>query len=522
MKRINLVELCDNFRGSMLALCLLCSTIYAFAQGQNYLLQLLQSDFRVNDDSGNASQLAPAAAMANDGSFVITWYDERNDKSDIFAQRYEAAGTRIAANFQVTDISSSKSHYYPMEPNIAIDMNRNFIIAWDDFRSSADIYAQRYQNSGLPISSNFKAHDSLSLHGFASAVAMNGAGAFALAWVDNSASYFQRFDQEGQRLGEVIKMTNPDEYFNSPAILLDEDSNLITIGLGISYSNSSSIYSQRFNSSGLPHGSALKISSANTGAGGGYTYFNMTATATDAYGNYIVVWRDSRNGNADIYAQRFDSSGTALGDNFKVNDDLGVAAQSAPSTAMDLPGNCIIVWTDKRDGNSDIYGQFYDKDGKAIGSNYKVTRETNASNQSAPSVAMKDGKILTVWQDDRESSRGSDIWANITEYSISGVGQVEDLTVPGKIMLSQNYPNPFNPSTRINYWLSESSMTELAIFNSTGQRIVTLISTHQPAGFHTAFWNGCNEKGVQAPSGIYLAKLFSMNSVKVKKMIYIK
>lgn len=201
--------------------------IPVIAQGLNHLPHLLQSDYRVNDDSGNASQLASATAMADDGSYVITWYDERNDKSDIFAQRYEAAGTRIAANFQVTDISSSKSHYYPMEPNIAFDLNRNFIIAWDDFRSSADIYAQQYQNSDIPISSNFKAHDSLSLHGFSSTVTMNGAGAFALTWVDNSASYVRRFDQEGQRLGEVIKMTNPDEYFNSPAILLDEDGNLI-------------------------------------------------------------------------------------------------------------------------------------------------------------------------------------------------------------------------------------------------------------------------------------------------------
>ncbi len=84
--------------------------------------------------------------------------------------------------------------------------------------------------------------------------------------------------------------------------------------------------------------------------------------AMDDNGNFVIVWEDWRNGNGDIYYQRYNSSGEAEGVSTKVNDEVSMASQwfhssISPSVAMDSSGNFIIVWEDGRNGKSDIYYQ---------------------------------------------------------------------------------------------------------------------------------------------------------------------
>ena len=99
--------------------------------------------------------------------------------------------------------------------------------------------------------------------------------------------------------------------------------------------------------------------------------------------------------------------------------------------------------------------------------------------------------------------------------------------VPTVYNLSQNYPNPFNPTTTISYQLPMVSDVELSIYNMLGQKIATLISARQPAGYYQVIWQGRNDDGRPAGSGIYVYRLTarSQNSaiyVRSMKMIYLK
>ena len=79
--------------------------------------------------------------------------------------------------------------------------------------------------------------------------------------------------------------------------------------------------------------------------------------------------------------------------------------------------------------------------------------------------------------------------------------------LPEQFYLGQNYPNPFNPSTIIPYQLPVSTRVRLEVFNVLGQRLATLVDAEQPAGFHTATWNGTDAAGRGVAAGLYLYRL---------------
>jgi len=68
----------------------------------------------------------------------------------------------------------------------------------------------------------------------------------------------------------------------------------------------------------------------------------------------------------------------------------------------------------------------------------------------------------------------------------------------------------------------ESSHVELTIYNILGQKVKTLISTHQEVGEYTLTWNGLDENNNRLSSGIYFYKLTTGASSVVRKMLMVQ
>jgi len=105
----------------------------------------------------------------------------------------------------------------------------------------------------------------------------------------------------------------------------------------------------------------------------------------------------------------------------------------------------------------------------------------------------------------------------------TGVDFGENRDVPSRFSLKQNYPNPFNPATTISYQLNSQSVVQLAVYNSLGQKISTLINDkRQQAGDYSVQWDGMDDSGRQVASGVYIYRLDANNQVQTKKMLLIK
>lgn len=100
------------------------------------------------------------------------------------------------------------------------------------------------------------------------------------------------------------------------------------------------------------------------------------------------------------------------------------------------------------------------------------------------------------------------------EYS----SEVEvDVNGPLTFALEQNYPNPFNPSTNIKYSVPEAGNVKLSVYNLVGEEVAVLVNELSQSGFFEVSFDASN-----LPSGTYIYKLQSANSLQTKKMMLLK
>ena len=88
--------------------------------------------------------------------------------------------------------------------------------------------------------------------------------------------------------------------------------------------------------------------------------------------------------------------------------------------------------------------------------------------------------------------------------------------------LYQNFLNPFNSSTSIKYEIFKSGRVKIAIINSKGEEVRSIINRYHHVGEYFLQWDGRNDQGINMGSGIYFYKIISDERIKTQKMIYLK
>ena len=107
----------------------------------------------------------------------------------------------------------------------------------------------------------------------------------------------------------------------------------------------------------------------------------------------------------------------------------------------------------------------------------------------------------------------------VGEQDITNCEQVSivDEVRPIIYNLSNPYPNPFNPNTTIEFFVPNSKLVTVKVYDIIGDEINTIINNELFSGNHTINWNGSNE-----PNGVYFIIMESGRFMDMKKVILLK
>lgn len=104
-----------------------------------------------------------------------------------------------------------------------------------------------------------------------------------------------------------------------------------------------------------------------------------------------------------------------------------------------------------------------------------------------------------------------------------GVTPVGNATPAAPVVLEGNHPNPFNPRTEIRFTLGVPDAVRLEIFDVGGRLIRTLVDGDMmDAGPHGVVWEGMNDRGSPASSGIYFYRFEAGAFVGTGRMALLK
>ncbi|MFH1841869.1 MAG: C25 family cysteine peptidase [bacterium] len=134
-------------------------------------------------------------------------------------------------------------------------------------------------------------------------------------------------------------------------------------------------------------------------------------------------------------------------------------------------------------------------------------------------------QVRFIAQDDASGSlveAGVDDFLLSVAYDMLSDAGDERAQAPARLALGANYPNPFNPKTTVQFELPKAGQVDLAIYDVTGRRIVTLVKDQLAPGLYRMDWMGRDGNGRQVASGIYFSRLQFGEKILTQKMTLLK
>jgi hypothetical protein len=118
-----------------------------------------------------------------------------------------------------------------------------------------------------------------------------------------------------------------------------------------------------------------------------------------------------------------------------------------------------------------------------------------------------------------ETNAGSDTVEVHGEVSTAAAGGA----VPRALRVESVLPNPFNPHARIRFALPEAGPVWVTIYDTSGRRVRRLLQgVRRAAGPGEATWNGTDDAGAQAASGVYFVQVRTEEESRVVKAVLVR
>jgi len=318
------------------------------------------------------------------------------------------------------------------EARICNDGAGNIFIFWRDYRNEptifgGDIFAQKLDMLGMPQWVN---NGTSLVSGFGGQfdpqVLNDNENGFYLIWRTTSNSFkdytlhAQRFTNNGNKMWGTSGITVQSGLgtVTYPIITLDEQNNLLITWLlvHIGSNNDLGIFVQKIDKNG-----AVKWGSSGLALNTLQGILKLSPQiSNDLNGGAIVVWSDNRNSNSDIYAQRVSSTGIKLWQENGLPICEKTGSQNANNIISDDNGGALIFWEDVQETSYNVCVQRIDSSGnKLFGADGKVLLNSSAPLGQYEFLLDKNKEIFLFWSTlegniyaQKVDYNGNLIWAN--------------------------------------------------------------------------------------------------------------
>jgi hypothetical protein len=373
-------------------------------------------------------QTNPIIVALGDGRFVVTWEDYRNSQWDIYAQRTDANGNRLWSQDVriLTDVGTFA------QCSLAPDGEDGFFVAWRNAHTGdGDIFTQHLDRSGNRLwTADVRTNTDPGTAGqWRPTVSPDGSGGVFVAWGDgrngDSDIYAQHLDGNGNRLWTADVRVNTDTgtaVQGAPGLTSCADDTICAVWQD-TRNGDADVYAQRLDASG----NALWTADVRVNSDSGTAAQSSPALAPDGIGGIFVAWRDMRNDSytADIYAQRVGPVGSRLwAADVLVDSNANTGQLSDPSLVPDGSGGVFVAWGEGENGDAYAYAQRLDEVGNRV---WNQDVQVGISNEGYPTVASvgTGGDFIVAWPHEaadihtqRLNSAGNPVWSREVQVNI--------------------------------------------------------------------------------------------------------
>ncbi len=368
------------------------------------------NDMTVNADS-RGQQYKPSVAVAKNGDYVVVWEDDKdnNGKYQVYARGFYKGGCE---KFPVKTVNIDPGGQQ-LKPRVGMAEDGSFVVVWEDDRDNNGYYqvrAARFTSMGVKKSLDFTVNTNANRQQLKPDIAMGPNGNFVVAWEDDSNGatgvyqvFARGFNANGsQRFPAITINRNANGQQLKPAVGIARNGSFAIAWEDDSDGNGKfQVMGARFNAQGVKSGNDFTVNSNSDGQQ------KNPAVAMNSLGNFVVVWEDDSNENGlyQVVAARFNAAGIKQGNDFTVNT-TAAGQQKSPAISISPVGDFVIVWADDSDANNayQILGRGF----LANGSEKFTARTINANSngqQKKPSIGLtENGSFITVWEDDVDSN----------------------------------------------------------------------------------------------------------------------
>ena len=361
--------------------------------GQSAFARKVGPEFRVSTTTATSQVPPTQAAVLSNGDFVVAWKEVSFTGQDepsyrTRAKRFTATGQRTGSEFAVGSFNE-----FVGGPSAIIPLNSGggFIII---VRTDEGPQGQRYGGGGAPIGGAFP------VSGGRAAGLTNGG--FVAVSFDSSTKIVlgQRYTNGGAPVGSAFPVN-----LGGSAILdvagLTDGGFVVVWSWAHQDGSGYGIYGRRFNASATPVGGVFRVNN--------YTDNHQTSPAVAglANGGFIVTWQSgAQDGSREgVYAQRFNALATRSGGEFRVNT-YTASRQLAQHVAGLTDGGFVVVWASYlQDGSAyGVYGKRYNSAGLPASNEFRVSNETEGSQDGGDVAAFANGGFVITWSSSSQNA----------------------------------------------------------------------------------------------------------------------